>query len=377
MKWLHYLFIVSLLLFSCKGQNVKNKRPTRLLTDALQREVALPDTIRQLVCIRSSAIRLVTYAGGAPLICGVEEQETRPNEFTHIFAHPDLARLPIIGPGMGGDPELIMAAGPDVIFMTSTTAGEADALQKQTGIPVFTIEYGDLGRNRPTFYNSLQLIGQVLHTEDKVDSLIGFIDEQIADLQARTAGTDKSAKVYVGGISYKGQKGITSTDPYYAALDYLEADNVASELDSTYVSPITGTYIDWEQLIDWNPDVIFIDVGGWPLVQEDFKTRQGLNRLLKAYENKQIYTLWPYNNHHSNFDVMLVNAWYAGKVLFPEHFGEITMRGKTDEIMTMFVGAPIADSLLQHWGPYQNIFDGKENILEGTPMLEQIGRAHV
>ena len=49
MKWLHYLFIVSLLLFSCKGQNVKNKRPTRLLTDALQREVALPDTIRQLV----------------------------------------------------------------------------------------------------------------------------------------------------------------------------------------------------------------------------------------------------------------------------------------------------------------------------------------
>jgi len=30
---------------------------------------------------------------------------------------------------------------------------------------------------------------------------------------------------------------------------------------------------------------------------------------------------------------MLVNAWYAGKVLFPEHFGEITMRGKTDEIM--------------------------------------------
>ena len=88
MKWLHYLFIVSLLLFSCKGQNVKNKRPTRLLTDALQREVALPDTIRQLVCIRSSAIRLVTYAGGAPLICGVEEQETRPNEFTHIFAIP-------------------------------------------------------------------------------------------------------------------------------------------------------------------------------------------------------------------------------------------------------------------------------------------------
>ncbi|MCQ4905906.1 ABC transporter substrate-binding protein, partial [Odoribacter splanchnicus] len=66
----------------------------------------------------SSAIRLVTYAGGAPLICGLEVQETRPNEFTHIFAHPELARIPIIGPCMGVDQELIMAAVQDVIFMT-------------------------------------------------------------------------------------------------------------------------------------------------------------------------------------------------------------------------------------------------------------------
>ena len=29
MKWLHYLFIVSLLLFSCKGQNENSKRDKR------------------------------------------------------------------------------------------------------------------------------------------------------------------------------------------------------------------------------------------------------------------------------------------------------------------------------------------------------------
>lgn len=356
MKYLIHIICI-ICICSCGGRATKHKTTGRMVTDALQREVLLPDTVNRVVCIRSSAIRLVTYAGGAPLICGVEEQETRTNEFTHTFAHPDLSRQPIIGPGMGGDPELIMIAHPDVIFMSSTTVGDADDLQRRTGIPVFTIEYGDLGRNRETFYNSLRQIGEVLHTEAITDSLIRYIDGQIAELQQRTAAADKSRKVYVGGISYKGQKGITSTDPYYAAFGFLGVDNVASAIDSAYVSAITGTYIDWEQLMDWNPDVIFVDMGGWPLVQEDFNSRKGLNQLLKAYRNKQVYALWPYNNHHSNFDVMLVNSWYAGKALFPGQFADIAMKDKTNEIMTHFVGAPIAPDLEQCWGEYRELIE--------------------
>lgn len=356
------LFIILCLLicYSCNSRIEKKHTHQRMLTDALKRKVTLPDSVNRIICIRSSAIRLVTYAGGASLICGVEEQECRQNEFTHIFAHPELARKPIIGPGMGGDAELIMAAHPDVIFMSTTTAGDADALQQRTGIPVFTIEYGDINQNRPTFYSSLRQISQVLHTEKKTDSLIRYIENQIGELQKRTAGEDKKRKVYVGGISYKGQKGITSTDPYYAAFDFIGINNVASRLDPAYVSPITGTYIDWEQLINWNPDIIFVDVGGWPLIEEDFRTRQGLNELLTAYRNRQIYTLWPYNNHHSNFEVMLINAWYVAQTLYPEKFADISIKDKANEILTRFVGRPIEKELSYCWGNYQNIFNRSE-----------------
>lgn len=351
------LILCFVVCYSCNSRTGKTNTHHRTVTDALQREVTLPDTVKRIICIRSSAIRLVTYAGGVPLICGVEEQECRQNEFTHTFAYPELARKPIIGPGMGGDPELIMAARPDVIFMSTTTVGDADALQQRTGIPVFTIEYGDINQKRPIFYHSLRQIAKVLHTEPKTDSLIRYIDDQINELQTRTAGQKPQPEVYVGGISYKGQKGITSTDPYYAAFDFVGVHNVASKLDSTYVSPITGTYIDWEQLVDWNPDVMFVDIGGWPLIQEDFKTRKGLNQLLKAYQNHRIYTLWPYNNHHSNFEVMLINAWYAGKVLFPQQFENISIKDKANEILTHFVGKPIEADLSACWGNYRNIFN--------------------
>lgn len=362
MRLIVYVFVF--LFCSACGARSGSKAPTRMVADAFGRQVSLPDTVGRIVCIRSSAIRLVIYAGGAPLICGIEEQEARTNEFTHIFAHPELARKPVIGPGMGGDPELIMSVRPDVIFMSSTTPGDADELQQRTGIPVFTIEYGDIGRNRQTFYNSLKQIGEVLHTEVKVDSLIRYTEAQIRELQERTAGQNKDCKVYVGGISYKGQKGIASTDPYYAAFEFLGVNNVASQIDSAYVSPITGTYIDWEQLMDWNPDVIFIDAGGWPLVEEDFRIRKGLNKLLKAYEDKQVYSLWPYNTHHSNFEVMLANSWYAGKVLFPGQFADISIKDKTNEIMSHFVGAPIDSELVNCWGNYRDVLTEKEESNE-------------
>lgn len=357
------LLLCLLALCCCRSQSNKSTGHRRTLTDALQRQVSLPDTVEQIVCIRASAIRLVTYAGGAPRICGVEEQETRDNDFTHLFAHPELKTKPIIGPSMGGDPELIMATQPDVIFMSTTTAGDADALQQRTGIPVFTIEYGDIGRNRQTFYSSLRAIGEVLGTTAQVDSLIRYADGQIAELGERAARADTSPTVYVGGISYKGQKGITSTDPYYAALAFLHAHNVASAIDPAYVSPITGTYIDWEQLADWDPEVIFVDAGGWPLVNEDFKSRRNVNRLLNAYCNKRVYTLWPYNNNHTNFEVMLINAWAAGKALFPAQFADVALNDKANEILTRFVGRPVADSLANCWGNYRNVF-GEESMSE-------------
>lgn len=354
MKPVYYL-IGCLLLASCGG--VSRNGQGRMVEDALGRSVRVPDTVARAVCLRASAIRLVTYAGGADRICGVEEPETRSRDYSHLLAHPELARKPVIGPAMGGEPELIVAARPEVIFMSCTTAGEADELQRRTGIPVFTLEYGDLGRQRPRFYGSLRRIARVLRTEAHTDSLIAYIDAQLAELRHRTAGAGRRPRVYVGGISYKGQKGIASTDPYYPALVFLGADNVASGIDSARVSAINGTYVDWEQLADWNPDVIFIDRGGRSLVEEEFRTRPELHALLRAWRERRVYTLWPYNDHHANFGVMLANAWYAGKVLFPDGFADISPEAKADEILTRFVGAPVAGALAQRWGNYGNFFE--------------------
>lgn len=320
------------------------------VTDALGRRVMVPEQVDSIVCIKASAIRLICYAGGADRICGVEECELRGNPYTHLYAYPKLRTKPAIGPMMGGDPELILSVSPNLIFTTCSTIDEADRLQKGCGVPVVALEYGNLASRRDEFYSSLILVSKILGTESRVDSLIAYINSQIDDLGVRAEAAlqnETSPIVYVCGISYKGKKGLNSTDPYYPALQFLNGNNVATEIESRLISEINGTTVSFEQILLWNPDVIFVDNDGLDLVIDD------LERL--KIKDKECYMIWPYNNIHSNFEVMLLNSWYMGKVLYPNQFKDIDIEEKRNEIISQFLSSPIGDSLVEVWGEYHKI----------------------
>ena len=111
------------------------------------------------------------------------------------------------------------------------------------------------------------------------------------------------------------------------------------------ISHVKGTYIDKEQLLLWDPDVIFIDESGLTLSLEDIKTGKGLDEL-KALQNGKIYTLLPYNNYAINYEMALINSWYAGKTLYPEMFSDIEIMEKGAEISEIFFGKRIFEKWL-------------------------------
>lgn len=330
--------------------NVIEKGESVVIIDQLGRSVVLPETVDSIICLKASAIRLVSYCGGADKICGVEECEVRGNPYTHIYANPYLKEKRVIGPMMGGDVELIALAKPNLIFTTCSTVGEADLLQRKTGIPVVALEYGDLGRNRGEFYKALTIIGQCLDKESRVDSLINFIERELNELDSRSielTDSDSIPSLYVCGISYKGRKGITSTDPFYPALNFLNVKSVAEAVDSSLISAVNGTIVDMEEIIKWSPQILFVDADGYDLVVEDLKR-------LKA-DSVELHLIWPYNNIHSNFEVMLANSWYMGKVLHPEGFEDVDIKERQNRIMRAFLNADIADSLRDNWGETRKI----------------------
>ena len=131
--------------------------------------------------------------------------------------------------------------------------------------------------------------------------------------------------------------------------------NIADRIDSSKVPDLGNTTIDIETILKWNPEILFIDQGGYALVKENFRSFDALKRLLDCYKNQQIYLVWPYYMFHSNFEVMLINAWSIGKVLYPDQFADIDLKEKSDEILTHFTGKPVTEKLIEQWGWFRNI----------------------
>lgn len=321
--------------------------------DMLGRQVQVPWPVERVVGLRAGALRMLVYLQVTDRVIAIEEPERRSDR-PYILANPDVAGLPAIGPQMGGDVEQLIAARPQVLFLTFTNVAQADELQARTGIPVIALEYGDFADNREQFFSSLSLMGSLMGASERARELDIYTTQTLAELERRTAGVaqQERPRVYIGGIAYRGARGIASTEPAYPPLAFVNAFNVASTLDQRLVHPVQGTTVDVEQLIDWDPEAIFIDVFSRHLVRRDLAEGSPLAHTLSAVRNGRLYGMLPYNNYATNYETLLANAWAAGKALYPERFDDISVHQRADEVFRMFLGQPIYDQMAARHAGY-------------------------
>ncbi|MDR1594023.1 MAG: iron ABC transporter substrate-binding protein [Prevotellaceae bacterium] len=332
----------ALLMPSCRPkQNESHTQPV-VIEDAFGRKVSLPANPERIVGLRPGALRLLAYMNLCDRVAGVEQVEKNGDDRPYVIAHPELLQLPFIG-ARGGNNELIMSVNPDVIFMTYTSVADADAMEKLTGIPVVALEYPEMGLAAGKLFASLKIIGKIMDKEERADSLTEYISQSLNDLHNRTSGIDDAKKptVYIGGIAHGRARNITSTHPDYPPFIFTNAKNVADAVDKEENYSLSGVYIDIEQLMTWNPDIIFIDESGLNLVNNDINDGGALANHLTAIKTGRIYTLPSYNSYAVNYETALINSWFVGKTMYPDAFEDISIEEKANEILTVFLGKPI------------------------------------
>jgi len=329
--------------------------------DLTNRTVTVPSAPQRIIGLGAGDVRMLVYLQATDRIVGVDQMEKGKTNTTALgmgfpsgqdrpynIAHPELADLTLVGSRNAGNPELIIAQKPDVVFATWTTGKDADALQEKTGVPVVSLVSGDLGKNKPQFYQSLRTMGKILGKDARAEEVIAYIDETMNDLSRRTKDIPQEnvKKVYIGGVSFNGAHGLLSTEPTYPSLKMIGGNNVASGAGAG-----GQVMIDKEQLLAWDPDVIFIDESSYTLVKEDMK--DPVYQSLKAVKNNQVYGLMPYNWYANNYDTVLANAYYMGKILYPDQFADIDPAQKADEIYTKLDGKPVYPAMQQLFGGYK------------------------
>ena len=331
------------------------------ILDARGKRVDVPAKIERVICSGSGCLRLLTYLQCQDRAVAVDDIEKRKRIFDarpYALANPQFRDLPLFGEFRGRDnPELILtlSPGPQVIFKTNPTAGhDPEELEAKTGIPVVGLEYGDLGRKREQFYQALRIMGKTLGRTERAEAVIAFFNAEIAELSRRTADIPEKKRptTYVGGIAYRGPHGYQSTEPDYPPFTFVHARNVVAE-DGGGEGP-KSTRVSKEKLLEWDPQVLFLDLSTLQLGDKagglhELRT-DPVYRSLTAVKEGRVYGVLPYNWYTRNYGSILADAWYAGKVLYPERFGDIDPAEKADSIYRFLVNKAVYKDMQQRFG---------------------------
>lgn len=322
---------------------------TRMITDMLGREVEIPAEINTIICNGSNALRMVSYLQATDLLVGVEETDKEYETSTkrdYAHAYYDIFKdLPVIGKGGGtaytAYPEEILKVNPDVI-LTCFVQEAAEQLQNETGIPVVSIRCPSANFIDENWYAALRLTAKLTGTEERCEELLGYIDDCKADLKERAAvvADEDKPTVYTGAVTFSGAHGFAGTYANFGPFMAIDAKNVADETEED-----ASFEVDLEQVLVWDPDIIFLDPGNMSLVNDEYRANPDFFHSLTAVQNGELYTMPSFNNYSTNITYALMDAYYAGKVLYPDQFADIDMETKGNEIMNEFLKVAFFDEM--------------------------------
>jgi len=344
------------------GAGTGRQGKTRVVTDVWGREVEIPENVESIITLGSGAPRLAAYLDVTDMLVGAEEYDMGDviviRDY-HPVHHELLKSLPVVGSGGGsgnnnGFPEEIIVVAPDVI-LAGFDLEAADELQAQTGIPVVSVRH-TTGLAPESFYDAMRVFAEVVGAEERCEAVLSYIDGLKEDLYNRTVNVsdDDKLSVYAGAVTWNGRRGFAGTYSVFGIFDAIHALNVA------YTEGIDGFFeADLESVVIWDPDIIFLDPGNMDLVNDEYTTNPGFFNSLRAVQEGRVYTLPAFNFAGTNMTYALINAYFAGIVLFPEQFTDIDIEDKAGEILSMMLGKNTFDIMADSGLFYGTIIIGE------------------
>ena len=358
------LFVFLMVILMCVGMlagcvtKPAETTNTRTITDSMNRKVEIPEKVNSIVCVGVGALRYSCYMGAADLVVGVEDYETKAG-MTRLYNYVNFDKfkdLPVIGTNGQPYTEEIIKLMPDVIVMSKSASVEADDLQAKTGTPVVVVPGSDTTLDNDC-YETIRILGELYGMQTRATQLTDYLKGIQKDLDDRTKDIPDSQKpsVYVGGVSFKGHHGFEGTEAGYGPFALIHANNLADTTGQT------GAFnIDLEQVLSWDPDIIFVDFNGLNLINEDYAENAAFYNALTAVQEGKVYSQISFRSSASNLETALADAYYAACVMYPEQFKDVDPVEKAGEIFEKLLGANPYEDLKEAGYEFRPIKIGEE-----------------
>lgn len=311
----------------------------RQVTDQLGRQVTIPDRVDRVVVLQHQTLNLLVQLDATNTMVGILGNWKQQLGDGYQRLVPELATIPALGDLTHVDVEKLVALHPQVVFVTNYAPKEMIDQIQNLGIAVIAIslrsgdekQQGELNpqlQNEDQAYNQglkdgIKLIGEVVNHQPQAEALIKatFDQRQQTADRLKDIPADRRIRAYMANPDLT-----TYGSGKYTGLMMAHAGalNVAAATVKGFKQ------VSMEQIIAWNPQVIFVQ-DRYPKVIDEIN-QQPAWQAVDAVKNHRVYLMpeyakaWGYPMPEA---LALGELWMAKK-LYPEKFSDIDMQKRAD-----------------------------------------------
>lgn len=248
------------------------------------------------------------------------------------------------------DYETMYILKPDIVLDT-TWYNRCDVVEEKVDAPCIVAGAGFTFEEN---YKHIQMIGNILDKKERAQELENYVRSKVDMINSVTSKIpekDKPTVYFAPRGATKGFYDAVEGRDFTRTVNVYEPLTIAGGINLAKDNKGTNINVAPEQIVVWNPDVIFVAKGGWdtssgvPFVME---TEQLSN--ITAVKEKKVYDcFYPYCRG-SPIDRDLLNMFYMAKRLHPEHFKNLDMEKEGNEVYRQLLGV---DGLFTELADYQ------------------------
>ncbi|MEQ5392773.1 ABC transporter substrate-binding protein [Proteus sp. fly-1013] len=307
----------------------------RQIVDQIGRTVTIPDKVERTVVLQHQTLNLLVQLDATDKVVGVMSNWKQQLGDGYAQLAPSLEKTPKVGDLTSFDAESLVKLQPQVVFVTNYAPKEMIDKISTLGIPVVAISLrkevnDDKSTLNPTLQNEEQayneglkegilLIGDIVNKSENAQALVNDTFKQREQVSQRLQDIPKEQRVR----AYMANPDLTTygSGKYTGLMmEHAGAFNVAASTVKGYKQ------VSLEQVIAWDPEVIFIQ-DRYPQVVDEIKqdTRW---QVISAVKNNRIYLMPEYAKAwgYPMPEAMAIGELWMAKKLYPEKFSDIDIQ---------------------------------------------------
>ncbi|EFN6856604.1 ABC transporter substrate-binding protein [Escherichia coli] len=306
----------------------------RTFTDQIGREVKVPDKVDRIVVLQHQTLNLLVQMNATDKIVGVMSNWKQQLGSNYARLAPELSNKASLGDLTHVDAEKLVALHPQVVFVTNYAPQEMIDKISSLGIPAVAIslrhdDEGERNKLNPVMadeeqayvkglYEVIMLIGNIINKPEEAKALIKATENgrRMVSNRLQLLPEEQRVRAYMANPELT-----TYGSGKYTGLmmKHAGAVNVAA-------STIKGfKQVSIEQVIEWNPQVIFVQ-NRYPAVVNEIQSSPQW-QVIDAVKNHCVYLMPEYAKAwgYPMPEAMGIGELWMAKKLYPEKFNDVDM----------------------------------------------------